>query len=222
MGRKLTTEEVNQRILETHKGEVKIIGAYIGSNKQHTFSCNKGHTWKTTPDNIFRGTKCPYCSSTKRTQEVAESDILKVHGSILLMSKYKNRHSKNLFHCKVCLHEWEAEYGQVVRGSGCPSCAGKMFDTVYIWRVPSTNIYKIGVSTKQKVRARIKRVASGQNITEPVVILIKHTPDAKEIESTILCNYEEFRHRLEGDGGTEFLLLKEDMAKELISLMELL
>ncbi|AFB83993.1 hypothetical protein F404_gp136 [Vibrio phage pVp-1] len=222
MGRKLTTEEANKRILEIHGETIMLAEPYKGSNKQHTFKCNKKHTWKTTPDNIFRGTKCPHCSSRKRTQEEAESDILEVHGNIKLISTYVNRHSKHLFHCDICSHEWEAEYGQVVRGSGCPVCAGKIFNTVYMWRVPSTNIYKIGVSTTQLVKSRIKRVASGQNITEPEIILIRNTEAAKEIESSILYNYVEFRHKLDGDGGTEFLLLDENMAQEVKSLIQVL
>lgn len=52
----LTHEEYTSRI------NFKVLEPYINSHTLITHQCDKGHSWKASPNNILRGRGCPYCS----------------------------------------------------------------------------------------------------------------------------------------------------------------
>lgn len=86
------------------------------------------------------------------------------HGNdIELMEDYKNNKTKIKCRCKVCEHEWSPTADSLLRGSGCPKCAGNIKSTTekFINRLQqiSPNIIVMGdyvnVDTKIKCKCAI-------------------------------------------------------------------
>lgn len=53
-----TKSDIQQQL----RDDIEIVGEYGGMNNKTTFRCGKGHTWKTSPNNlIHHNRKCPVC-----------------------------------------------------------------------------------------------------------------------------------------------------------------
>jgi len=71
INRKKSNNEVIAQIFAKHGTRVKLIEPYSGSRVPHKFKCEKGHTWKTTPDSVIRISGCPTCNDPLRFSKVA-------------------------------------------------------------------------------------------------------------------------------------------------------
>ncbi len=58
--KKRTTEEYN---IEIQNSGCKAIEEYINNHTPILHRCREGHTWKTGPDSILKGSGCPSCAS---------------------------------------------------------------------------------------------------------------------------------------------------------------
>ncbi len=63
-------------------------------------------------------------SAHAKTPEEFAAEVARVAPAIELLGTYVNARTKVVCRCKVCGHEWEATPNHLLRGSGCPTCAG--------------------------------------------------------------------------------------------------
>lgn len=103
-----------------------------GSSSVKEWRCPKGHVWKAS---VFRraveNSGCPICS--KRKIQVGVNDFATTHPHLAREvisgdpTSIASGSSKKLkWRCSMG-HEWEATVGsRVLRGTGCPYCAGKL------------------------------------------------------------------------------------------------
>lgn len=62
LSKRTTEAEVRRRIAEKHSGAIQLIGKYTLQLDRHTFRCDQGHEWQTTPDAVMRLSGCPTCN----------------------------------------------------------------------------------------------------------------------------------------------------------------
>lgn len=104
----------------------------VGSGKKVEWQCDQGHRWFASPNArtgmVHRG--CPYCSNKKVL--VGFNDLNTTHPDVasLLVNKEDGLcvtagSGKSLLWHGTCGHEWSNSVRLVVKGVGCPYCAGK-------------------------------------------------------------------------------------------------
>jgi len=135
MGKKLTKEEVIERIKEVHGDTISLVGDYKNANTSTTFRCNAGlghPDWNAKTSNVInKGSGCMLCS-TKQTHSKQKKSIddaqkeldEKYKGSISIV-KYGGAKNKSVFHCNRLLghKDWEGNlYSLIYDGKGCPEC----------------------------------------------------------------------------------------------------
>lgn len=101
------------------------------SNKRALWWCG-AHEWEATIGSISSGTRCPYCSGRRAIP--GRTDIFSVYPNLRALWSSNNTvdpstlkptsHVSALWTCG--LHEWSADLGNVVAGTRCPSCSGRV------------------------------------------------------------------------------------------------
>lgn len=104
------------------------------SKEKIWWRCEKGHSWRiAVGDRVDSGCGCPFCWG--RYPVPGENDLKTQHPELMeLWDKEKNKilpeqimsgsGKKAWWRCKRG-HSWQAGVGKVVKGDGCPYCAGK-------------------------------------------------------------------------------------------------
>ena len=116
----LSKEIVNERIAD--RG-IKLVGDYVKSSTKTTFECKEGHKWDAKPSSVMSGKGCPHCAGKAPLSKEIVNDRIADRG-IKLVGEYVNTSTKTTFECKEG-HKWDAKPNDVMRGSGCPHCAGQ-------------------------------------------------------------------------------------------------
>lgn len=106
------------------------------ANKKVWWRCEKGHTWKTTPNiRVFQGTGCPSCPR-KAVPAPADRNLAVItpglanewhpekNGELRPSDMWPNSNHKVWWQCSKG-HEWSATVGSRAAGSGCPYCYGR-------------------------------------------------------------------------------------------------
>ena len=126
MGKRLTQEEFEKRIKEQGNGEYTPLEDYQGSKTtilmKHE-SC--GYEWKISPNNFFKGKRCPSCAKNRQriTQKEFEKRVEKLgNGNFTVLGKYKNNRTPTLMRHEVCGHEWKVKPKRFFEGTRCPYC----------------------------------------------------------------------------------------------------
>ena len=126
MGKRLTQEEFEKRIKEQGNGEYTPLEDYQGSKTtilmKHE-SC--GYEWKISPNNFFKGKRCPSCAKNRQriTQKEFEKRVGKLgNGNFTVLGKYKNNRTPTLMRHEVCGHEWKVKPNNFFEGTRCPYC----------------------------------------------------------------------------------------------------
>lgn len=114
--------------LSNINNNIEVVGDYVNTQTKVECRCKVcGYLWKVIPTSLLRGSCCPKCSGhiTKTHEEFLE-EISNKNGKVDILSKYVNRSTKVLCKCKTCGYEWEALPSNLVKGVGCPRCAGNI------------------------------------------------------------------------------------------------
>jgi Zn finger protein HypA/HybF involved in hydrogenase expression len=120
MPAKLTAEIVNARLVD--RG-IALVGSFLGTVIKVAFRCQEGHEWEARPISVMNGTGCPRCASN--TSLTAEDVNTRLAGrGLSLVGDLSGVLQKATFHCSKG-HHWDAIPNNVMRGSGCPHCAGQ-------------------------------------------------------------------------------------------------
>ena len=194
----------------------------------HCTKCDK--FFMQTPDNHLQGKGCPYCakltSGAKRRSKYAaifagKADALHPGAYDYSLVQYTYANAKVKITCNTCLTTFEQTPNDHLCGRGCPECKNiSDYDTLYIWNIPDTDIYKIGVTSKRLGMERINSVAAKIGVT-PNVILTVNTKKALALEAFIHKTYINhpicFTEAI--DGRTEFRVLKHNELMEILFLI---
>ena len=91
------------------------------------WECQEGHQWEAAFDAIRRGSGCPACYNEGRGQTLRKAHedyttLARQCGLRWVGPEVQNTASKTRWECKEG-HNWEATYGNIRQGKGCPTCA---------------------------------------------------------------------------------------------------
>jgi hypothetical protein len=126
MGVYKTNAQFIRDVLNVHGDALRPVDIYISAHTKIKFECQKGHCWVTEPNTVLRGFGCPECSGNAlKTNERFIAEVLKIHGDSLCPSEtYVSAQTKITFLCSKGHPDWMAKPIKILRGSGCPECAG--------------------------------------------------------------------------------------------------
>jgi hypothetical protein len=88
-----------------------------------TWQCEQGHRWQARYKDIQRGKGCPTCAGVVPKTPDDYSALAEQRGFRWLGPEVPNNQTKTVWQCQEG-HRWEACYGSVQQGRGCPVCAG--------------------------------------------------------------------------------------------------
>ncbi len=97
-----------------------------GTNKQSTFYHEKcGYTWSTSLISVISGRGCARCSKNEpiKTKERANIKLIAIGSDYICIDYGKNVRSPSMFYHESCGCKWSTTLDNIIRGSGCPSCA---------------------------------------------------------------------------------------------------
>lgn len=204
-----TSEEDMLRELHgTHKGKITLVSPYTSMSKKHTLRCNSGHTWESSLTHVINKMRgCARCSGVaKKSQQEAEQDIADLGAGVLLTDIYKGSNSKHKFTCSKG-HKFNSVYYHIIGGSGCPICANREHNTLYLWKAEKyNNAYKVGITSTHRGLKRIRECASIQD-TEYTLIIKEQVKNPRNLERIILNKFKKHPEIVSGDGYTEFIML---------------
>lgn len=165
MSRKLTNDEFIKR-MKVINPNIKFLNEYINQQVKiqcECLSCN--HKWSAKPNNLLNGTGCPICARKRIYVNKTKShkqfifEIELINNNIEIIDKYINNHTNLRCKCKKCNHEWYATPSNLLKGKGCPKCAGKYRTTEdFCEKInkinPNIKILSEYVDVKTKVKCR--------------------------------------------------------------------
>ncbi|MWF62669.1 hypothetical protein GQL62_00785 [Staphylococcus haemolyticus] len=131
MGRKLTLDEVQKRVLAVNPNVILLTDTYVDNRTNMKCKCKVcGYIWFARFSNLTRKDSprgCPQCGGTKKlTIQEVEERIKKSNPYVELLSKsYVNSDSKLKVKCYECKNIWLASYHKLVSSDnprGCPEC----------------------------------------------------------------------------------------------------
>lgn len=79
--------------------------------------------------------------SKKKTHEEYVQEVAEINSNIEVVEEYIDARTKISHRCKICNNEWVATPDKILRGCGCPKCAGniKLTHEEYVDRVKNIN-----------------------------------------------------------------------------------
>lgn len=100
------------------------LGPEVRNNQTRTsWRCEHGHQWEATYGSIQQGRGCPVCAGLLRKEPADYHMLAKERGLRWLGPPVPNNQTKTTWQCAEG-HKWEANYGSIQQGTGCPTCAG--------------------------------------------------------------------------------------------------
>lgn len=121
--KKLTTEQINQRLIEDGKG-ITLVGDYIRALTKTTWQCSMGHKWQATYGDISSGYGCRICSDEKKklTTDQVRQRLVEDGRGITLLGDYINSYTKTTWQCSRG-HQFLSTYSRISQFGGCSRCA---------------------------------------------------------------------------------------------------
>ena len=125
MCKKKTHQEYVEEI-EIKNPDIEVVGTYIGARIPILHRCKKHNIlWSAMPTNILRGHGCSMCGgNTKKTHKEYVCEVKNVNQSIEVIETYINTKTPILHRCKIDGYVWRVAPYVILRGDGCPKCAG--------------------------------------------------------------------------------------------------
>jgi superfamily II DNA or RNA helicase len=117
------------RALSRTRGFKFLSSEFAGALRKYLWQCSKGHKWEAKYNSIQQGLGCPHCAGLARKTIDDARALSRTKGFKFLSPTFAGVHRKNLWRCQEG-HEWEASYGSIRGGTGCPYCAGKARKTI--------------------------------------------------------------------------------------------
>lgn len=121
--RKKTIEEVRNYFEK--EGYTLLEDKYINNSTLMKYICPNGHIHSMNWNNFLQGKRCPECRGLLKYTIDMVKEKFKERGYILLSKEYKNSKTKMKCLCPNN-HEYETTLDNLLRGYGCPQCAGQV------------------------------------------------------------------------------------------------
>lgn len=185
--RKLTTKEFEEKLYKQnkHANDIELLDDYINRRTKMRCKCKVcGHIWEVTPSNLLSGRGCPKCANNAQTKthEQFMVDFYKKNKhahDIELLDDYVGNKIKIKCKCKIDGYEWSSTADSLLRGSGCPKCAGniKLTHEEFITKLqqisPDIKVLGIYVTSQTKIKCKCK-VCGYEWKTRPADLLRGH------------------------------------------------
>lgn len=134
MSSKLTYEQACAKVAAAHGDAVSILYYASGGtgSVESEFKCNIcNRQWTTSLNQVMRSRRgCRACNQKSWSTAISDAEIQKrintAHGNnrIRMLSTTCGTNGKGEFKCATCKKTWTTQPSHVIRGSGCPRCAG--------------------------------------------------------------------------------------------------
>lgn len=123
---KRKTHEEYVKELAIKNPNIEVIGQYIDAKTKIKHYCKKHNIfWETNPSNVLNGHGCRMCGNNMiKTQEQYVNEVANINPNIEVIGKYINARTKIEHRCKVDGYVWNTQPYVILRGDGCPKCAG--------------------------------------------------------------------------------------------------
>ncbi|MFW6377588.1 MAG: hypothetical protein ACOCZ5_02975, partial [bacterium] len=122
-----TQKEFEEEVYKQVGNEYTVLGKYFNAKTKILMRHNScDNEYKVTPDDFLNGEhRCPKCyrNKLKTTNQFNQELYEKYEGEYVLINKYKSSREKSVF-IHECGYIWQTTPGRLLRGYGCPVCAG--------------------------------------------------------------------------------------------------
>ena len=159
---KKTTEEFKQEMKEINS-DIEILGEYVNSRTKIKVRCKiDGYEWEVTPNGLLSGYGCKKCAGKYKTTEDFIGELKEVNSDIEVLGEYVNAKTKIKIRCKKDGYEFKMIPNDLLRGHGCPKCAGNASKTTEEFinelKEINNNIEILGeyISNKTKIKCKCK------------------------------------------------------------------
>ena len=129
--RKISTVDFAKRLREINP-QISLLSEYTNTEGKVKCQCSIcGKTWSTTPHMLLQGRGCPTCTKVnkkikQRTSNEAFIKKLQTENpNIIPLEAYIDGKTKIKFKCTKCGEIWNTRPDILLRGHGCPNCAGR-------------------------------------------------------------------------------------------------
>ncbi len=110
---------------------IEVIGNYENNRAKIEVSCKIcSDRWMAIPSTLLKGEGCPKCgriaqaNARRKTNSQFIHELGRINPCVEVKEDYQGNKSPILVQCKICMREWKAVPTSLLRGSGCPFCAG--------------------------------------------------------------------------------------------------
>lgn len=115
---------------------ISIIGKYVNTKTKILCECRIcKNMWEMRPQGLLKGQGCPTCGriraaeKKKKTHDQFVTELKQVNPNLIVRGKYIKSSIKIEIECGTCGYLWNANPMSVLRGHGCPKCAGSLKKT---------------------------------------------------------------------------------------------
>lgn len=102
---------------------------YRNNQSKAVCRCRANHEWSARLNDLLSiGSRCPSCAGNRRwsaEERIGQINELPQICFVRWGSGYRNNQSKAVCRC-IANHEWSASVNDLLRGKGCPQCAGNI------------------------------------------------------------------------------------------------
>lgn len=158
--------------------------AYTNASSKVEIGCPIHGMFLQSPNHHLKGSGCTRCGGKdKKTTEYFIEEAIKVHGDSY---KYTNTVYKGMkYPVTITCHihgDFSATPAAHLQGFGkCKECKGDVSSHLYLWRLGSTDCYKVGVTGSSTYR--IDKLAKKYNV-QPEILIFEFIGDSVyEVES---------------------------------------
>jgi ferredoxin len=123
--KKLTHEEFVQRMAKGNP-KVKVVGQYHTSHTLISVECLEcGNSWEARSYSLVQGHGCPKCEGNcPKSAAKKFNEFMEQHLDITLRGEYVGVDKPIDVECRKHHHQWKSTPKRLLRGHGCPKCAG--------------------------------------------------------------------------------------------------
>lgn len=174
-GKRLTTEEVKERIEDLTRGEYLLLGDYVNAHTKilvkHSLCENE---YSVRWNHFKQGSRCPKCAGLEKlnNQEIDKRMYELTKNEYARLGEYVNANTKMLVKHNICGNEYIVRWGNFQTGNRCPKCSG----------LEKLNSQEIDKRMKKLVGDEYIRI--GNYINNSTKMLVKHNICGNEYSVT--------------------------------------